>query len=175
MFDSGAANEGLGRSEQAFEEQATGNSPDGLGAYVRPEAGDNFSPQQPFQQQFQQQPVMQMPSPQYYPQQMAGELAFLEPEDTSDGAAMRSGGFTLLFVAVSTGIGYAWKGGFGAISGLLLSAGAANGYRAQKWFGSEDPSEKHEALVSSVFAAGEILGGLFVGYQAIQQSQKRRD
>jgi len=112
----------------------------------------------------------------YYPQQpMAGEIEFLEPEDTSDGAAMRSGGFTLLFVAVSTGIGYAWKGGFGAISGLLLSAGAANGYRAQKWFGSEDPSEKHESLVSSVFAAGEIFGGLFVGYQAMKQSEKRRD
>jgi hypothetical protein len=92
----------------------------------------------------------------------------LEPDSTSSGAATRSAGFTLLFVALSTGVGYALKGGLGAAAGLLLSGGLANAYRAQKWFDSADPSEKHEAMVSSIFAAGELGAGAYVAYKAHQ-------
>jgi hypothetical protein len=98
--------------------------------------------------------------------QMHGEIDFLEPDSTSGGAATRSAGFTLLFVALATGIGYAWKGGLGAATGLLLAGGLSNLYRAQKWFEASDPSEKHEAIVSTVFAAGELGAGAYVGYQA---------
>jgi hypothetical protein len=103
-------------------------------------------------------------------QQMEGPIDLIEPDDTSGGAAARSAGLTLLFVAVSTGIGYALRGGYGAVSGLLISSGTANVYRAQKWWGSPDPSEKHEAIVSSLFAVGEVFGGLFVGYKAYSEA-----
>ena len=103
---------------------------------------------------------------------MAGELEFIEPDDTSSGAAARSAGFTLVFVALATGIGYAVRGGLGAATGLLLSGGVANSYRAQKWWGSPEPSEKHEAIVSAVFAAGELISGAYVGYKAFQQLKR---
>lgn len=162
MFDPQVAMEGMGR------DSVGDSSPDGLGAYAVPPSGSY------------PQPTESSPNPPMYygpqgPQQMQGEVEFIEPEDTSDGAAMKSAGFTLLFVALSTGIGYAWKGGHGAISGLLLSAGTANAYRSQKWFSSEDPGEKHEAIVSGLFAAGEIFGGLFVGYHAMKRSDRNRD
>lgn len=101
----------------------------------------------------------------------AGELEFLEPTDTSPEAASRSAGFTVLFVAVAAGIGYAARGGLGAATGLLLSGAIANGYRAQKWWGSPDPSQKHEAIVSGIFAAGGIAAGGYVGYKAMQEKR----
>lgn len=191
MFDQSVQNEGLGRAEVAFDrirQRDVGESPDGLGgaaglgAYVTPHPGDPYAQQSPYQAAPMAPPLQQQQHPQRVaPQNMqpawatAGELEFLEPEDTSDNSALKSSGFTLLFVAIATGAGYAFKGGHGAIAGLLLSAGLANGYRAQKWFSSEDPGEKHEAIVSTVFAAGEIFGGLYVGYQAMKRAEKNRE
>ena len=77
----------------------------------------------------------------------------------------------MLFVAAAAGIGYAMRGGLGATSGLLLAGSAANVYRAQKWWKSSDPSEKHEAVVSAVFAAGGILAGGYVGYKAMERGR----
>lgn len=101
----------------------------------------------------------------------AGTIDMIEPEDTSPEAASRSAGFTVLLVALSTGIGYAAKGGLGAATGLLLSGALANGYRAQKWWNSEDPSEKHEAIVSGIFAAGGVVAGGYIGYRAMQEKK----
>jgi len=174
MFDSNVETEGLGRADAVMDAErldrmrATGVSPDGLGAYVNPEPGDPYQSPGP---QMPQAPPAPMYTPQYS-SQMAGPIEFIEPEDTSSGSALRSSGFTLLFVALSTGVGYAWRGGQGAVSGLLLSAGLANGYRAQKWFGSDDPSEKHESMVSTIFAAGELFGGAYLAYQAAKSGRK---
>lgn len=115
----------------------------------------------------------------YYPGQnqqypygaTAGTLDFLEPDDTTSASLSRSAGFTALFVALSTGIGYAVKGGMGAATGLLLSGAAANGYRAQKWWNSQDPSEKHEAIVSSIFAVGGFVAAGYIGWRASQEKQ----
>lgn len=96
----------------------------------------------------------------------AGPIDFVEPEDVSSASATRSAGLTVLFVAAAAGIGYAVRGGLGAASGVLLAGSVANVYRAQKWWKSEDPSEKHEAVVSAVFAAGGLLAGGYVGYKA---------
>lgn len=191
MFDHSVESEGLGRAEQAMaKERGMGQSPDGLGqpamgAYMVPEPGEQptaqnrpqYAPrhmssmgagydQDPYNSGDPYGPAMAAAPP-----GMAGELQFIEPEDTSQGAAVRSAGFTLLFLAISTGIGYAWKGGQGAASGLLLSAAASNGYRAQKWFDSGDPSEKHEAMVSALFAAAEFFGGGYLAYQAMKKDE----
>jgi len=89
-----------------------------------------------------------------------------EPTDVSPPAAARSAGITALIVAVSLGVGIAAGGPWGAGAGLLLAGAAFNGYRAQKWWGSPDPSEKHEAVVSSVFAAAGLGLGGYMGYRA---------
>jgi hypothetical protein len=100
----------------------------------------------------------------YYPQQMEQ----WEPEDTTPEAATRSAGITAVFVAAATGLGYALGGWKGAVAGGVLSGAVANGYRAQKNFGSTNPDQKHEAVVSSVFAvAGLGLGG-YVAYKAYE-------
>lgn len=173
MFDGQVMNEGLGRAEEAMHRErgvgrrADGLGNDGLGAYVVPEQGDAGYPYP--------QPTESSPYPPpvagYGP--MAGEVDFIEPDSTSPGAAMRSAGFTLLFVALSTGVGYALRGGMGAAAGLLLSGGVANGYRAQKWFDSADPSEKHEAIVSTIFAVGEVGVGAYVAYRASQEPKRK--
>jgi len=178
MFDQSVMAEGLGQAAQE-ERRASmrgpspdglGGSPDGLGAYVRPEPGDaNYPYPQPTASSPYPPPLER--GPEYGP--MAGEIDFIEPDDTSTGAATRSAGFTLLFVAMLTGVGYAIKGGLGAASGLLLGAGIANGYRAQKWWDSGEPSEKHEAIVSAVFAAGELAAGGYVAYKAYQSGERR--
>jgi hypothetical protein len=110
-------------------------------------------------------------SPQYPYGATAGPVQFIEPVDTSNTSASRSAGMTVLFVAAAAGIGYAVKGGLGAVSGLLLAGAAANTYRAQKWWKSEVPSEKHEAIVSAVFAGGGLLAGGYVGYKAMEKSR----
>jgi hypothetical protein len=103
----------------------------------------------------------------YQQQQMEG---WLEPEDTSPEAAGMSAGITALFVAGSIGLGYALGGWKGAVAGGVLSGAVANGYRAQKNMGSTIPDQKHEAVVSSVFAvAGLGLGG-YVVYKIIEES-----
>lgn len=99
---------------------------------------------------------------------MSGQLEVLEPVDTSNGAAIRSAGITTLLAALAIGGGLAFGGPWGAVSGYAFSGGLANGYRAQKWWGSPDPSEKHEAVVSAIFAALGLAGGAYAAYQAYQ-------
>jgi hypothetical protein len=96
----------------------------------------------------------------------------MEPTDVSPAAAVRSAGFTALIVAASMGVGYAAGGPWGAGAGLLLAGAAANGYRAQKWWDSAEPSEKHEAVVSGVFSAGAVGMGVYMAYKAYQQKQE---
>jgi hypothetical protein len=93
----------------------------------------------------------------------------IEPEDTSPEAAGRSAGLTALFVAGSIGLGYAIGGWKGAVAGGVLSGAVANGYRAQKNFSSADPDQKHEAVVSSVFAVSGLGLGAFVVYEAMKE------
>jgi hypothetical protein len=160
----------------AFESDGTdgiGASPDGLGASPTPEemANPSAGPQTDFnipRGGNAYEPGFQGPYPYGA---TAGEIDFFEPQDTSPEAASRSAGFTVLFVAVATGIGYAVKGGMGAATGMLLAGAAANGYRAQKWWGSPEPSQKHEAIVSGVFAAGGLAAGGYVGYKAMQEKR----
>lgn len=172
MFDNAVVSEGLGQAAVAENRaQVRGTSPDGLGAYVQAEPGD---PGYPYPR-----PTASSPNPppvryaQPQEQLEGAQWDFLEPDTTSGGAAARSAGFTLLFVAVLTGVGYALKGGLGASAGLLLGAGAANAYRAQKWWDTADASEKHEAMVSTVFAVAEIGAGGYVAYKAFQSEGRK--
>lgn len=162
LFDAGVAMEGLGQAEAAFDEQrGFGASPDGLGAFQSDP--DPYVPPQPMPGAPSRMPV----------NQMQGEIDFIEPDDASPEAGIRSGGFTVLLVALSAGIGYAWKGGLGAAAGVLLTGSAANMYRAQKWLSSPEPSEKHEAMVSTVFGVAGLGAGGYVGYKAFQAAGKK--
>jgi hypothetical protein len=125
-----------------------GASPDGIGAYSKP--------MDPFEG-------------------MHGQIPGLEPVDASPGAATRSAGITALVAAVTFGGGLALGGPWGGISGLSFSGAAFNIYRAQKWWGSVNPSEKHEAVVSGLMGVVNLLVGGYAGYQAYQQGSKRRD
>jgi len=135
-----------------------GASPDGLGAYARPTDGSNE--------------YLQAPAGMgAYARQVGGldgEIAFLEPADASPQAALRSAGITALVAAVAFGGGLALGGAWGSISGLAFSGTAFNIYRAQKWWGSPDASEKHEAVVSATFAAIGLAVGGYTAYQAYQ-------
>ena len=93
---------------------------------------------------------------------------WIEPDDTSQEAAGRSAGLTAVFVATSIGVGYALGGWKGATAGLLLSGALTNGYRASKNFGSTLADQKHEAIVSSVFAAAGLGVGGYVAYKAYE-------
>ena len=104
---------------------------------------------------------------------MAGQTwQNMEPSDVSSPAAVRSAGFTALLVAAGVGLGYAAGGPWGAAAGMLATSAVANGYRAQKWWDSADPSEKHESVVSGVFAAGATGMGVYAAYLAYQQKQE---
>ena len=97
---------------------------------------------------------------------VGSEWDFIEPDDVSPTSAMRSAGFTALFATVALGAGIAVGGPWGAGAGVLLAGAAVNGYRAQKWWGSPEPSEKHEAVVSAVFAAFGVGVGGYMAYKA---------
>lgn len=149
----------------AFEElpalEGTSGSPDGLGAYAQPlpdaPRGQRHMTMQPMGSNV---------------QGMDGAWDFIEPDDVSATSAMRSAGFTALFATVALGAGIAIGGPWGAGAGVLLAGATVNGYRAQKWWGSPDPSEKHEAVVSAVFAAfGVGLGG-YMAYKAYGAKSK---
>jgi hypothetical protein len=94
---------------------------------------------------------------------LQGPVDWVEPDDVSEQAALRSAGITALAVTLGGGVGLALGGGYGLVSGAMVVAGAANAYRAQKWWSSDDPSEKHEAVVSAMMAVVNL--GLF-GYTA---------
>lgn len=138
-----------------------GAGPDGMGAYARP------TPQAGTGEYFQ--PAAGMGAYARPVQRgMHGQIDFLEPPDASPAAAMRSAGITALVAAVAFGGGLAFGGPWGGVSGIMLSGSAFNVYRAQKWWGSADPSEKHEAVVSAMFAAIGIAAGGYTAYQAYQ-------
>ena len=103
---------------------------------------------------------------------MHGKLDFLEPGDTSPQAALRSAGLTALAAAVTFGAGLALGGPWGGISGVAFSASGFNIYRAQKWWGSADASEKHEAVVSAIFGTLNIIVGGYTAYRAYQARDK---
>lgn len=134
---------------------AMGGGPDGLGAARRRVGG----------------PGPQVPITRYHTAPLGAELSMLEPADTSSGAAMQSAGFTLLFVAVGTGVGVALGGGWGAVGGMMLTGAAANGYRAQKWSNAADPGQRHEAIVSGIFALFGAVGGSYALYQAASKKK----
>lgn len=108
-------------------------------------------------------------------QPMGAEWGFVEPQDTSPEAGLRSAGFTALLAVAAIGGGIAVAGPIGGAAGLLLVGAAANGYRAQKWWGSNLPSEKHEAVVSSVFAAAGLGVGSYLAYKAYQAKQEEEE
>ncbi len=134
-------------------------SPDGLGAYARPlpEGLPTAYPQSV-------EPGAGVPMGQW-------QMPF-EPMDVSPEAAVRSAGMATLAAAVSFGAGLAIGGWKGGIAGLLLSGGAFNLYRAQKWWGSADPGEKHEAVVSSIMGAAGIAGGGYAAYKAYSEREE---
>jgi hypothetical protein len=106
---------------------------------------------------------------------MAGPWQAIEPTDASPEAGLRSAGFSALLVTAAVGTGIALGGAWGAAAGALLAGAAANGYRAQKWWGSTDPSQKHEAMVSSIFAAaGAGVGGWLV-WKAAQERREQEE
>jgi len=135
-----------------------GASPDGLGAYARPVAGTG--------EYFQ--PAAGMGAFARPVHGMNGEIQFLEPPDASPAAAMRSAGITALVAAVAFGSGLALGGAWGGVSGIMLSGSAFNVYRAQKWWGSPNASEKHEAVVSAMFSAIGIAAGGYAAYKAYE-------
>jgi len=135
---------------------STGASPDGIGAYMSNPSGEVIS---------------QTPTTHYWPQPVGAELPFLEPQDTSGQATMQSAGFTALLVAVTTGLGFAWGKGWGAVGGLLAGATLANGYRAQKWINDADPGRRHEAVVSATVGIAQAVGG---GYALWKASQSKK-
>jgi len=80
-------------------------------------------------------------------------------------------GLTALVAAVAFGGGLALGGAWGSVSGIMLSGSAFNVYRAQKWWGSPDASEKHEAVVSAMFGAIGLAAGGYTAYKAYQSKQ----
>jgi len=101
---------------------------------------------------------------------------FFEPSDTTPEAAARSAGFTALALVAAAGFGMAFAGPWGGIAGVLATSTAFNGRRAQKWWGSADAGEKHEAVVSSVIGLATAAGAAYTGYRAYQSRKgDRRD
>jgi hypothetical protein len=105
----------------------------------------------------------------------AGEWAALEPVDASPEAGLRSAGFTALFATAAVGTGIAVGGGVGGAAGLLLAGALTNAYRAQKWWGSTQPSQKHEAMVSGVFAVAGLGIGGWLAWKAAQLRQESEE
>lgn len=100
------------------------------------------------------------------------QSSLIEPQDTSPQAAVQSAGVSALLVAVGVAAGAAAGGAWGAGAGLLLAASAMNGYRAQKWMGSQSAPERHEAVVSATFAVAQVGGGIYATYRAMQAKKR---
>jgi len=97
-----------------------------------------------------------------------GYAAPYEPSDVSPEAGFRSAGITTLALTVVGGLGIALGGWKGGVAGVLFTGGALNIYRAQKWWGSPDPGEKHEAVTSAVMGAMTLGLSVFTTYKAYQ-------
>ncbi len=148
-------------------EGVSGTSPDGLGAYAQPV--DEGMPAAARARHMAAAP---------YPMNggtggLNGSWDFIEPDDVSSQSALRSAGFTALFATVALGAGIAIGGPWGAGAGVLLAGAAVNGYRAQKWWGSPEPSEKHEAVVSAVFATFGVGVGGYMAYKAYNAKKEK--
>jgi len=135
-----------------------GASPDGLGATLRMA---NDPPRR----------LAHVSDTRYFMQPLEGSLP-IEPIDTSPGAAVQSAGIAAVLVALGFGVGLAASGPLGAVGGVLLMGGLSNGYRAQKWINSQNASEKHEAIVSGVFALAEVLAGGYAIYRAVSKGRR---
>jgi hypothetical protein len=135
-----------------------GNSPDGIGAYTRP-VDDGVLRLKTTNGGIRHMPMGGA---------VSGQWDFIEPTDASPDSAARSAGFTALFATGAVGAGIAIGGPWGAGAGLLLAGSAANIYRAQKWWGSNNPGDKHEAVVSAVFGALGIAVGGYMAYRAYE-------
>lgn len=146
-----AATNGMGQGPPQAAANGMGVSPDGLGAYLSQPGGEVID---------------QTPTTHYYPAPVGAELQFLEPGDTSGKAALQSAGFTSLLVALTTGIGFAWGKGWGAVGGLLVGGSLVNGYRAQKWLNDPDAGRRHEAITSATVGIGEIVAGVYALWRA---------
>lgn len=96
---------------------------------------------------------------------------FIEPKDTSPQGAVQSAGISALLAAVGIATGAALGGAFGAGAGLMLSGAVMNTYRAQKWIDSQQPSERHEAVVSATFAVIQAGAGAYLSYRAYKSKQ----
>jgi hypothetical protein len=142
-------------------------SPDGLGAVPQVQS-----------LQYYQAPVDAVPAgyrtPRGVPGYPAGPMrpvagqtfGWLEPDNTTQSAVMRSAGVSAIFLAAAFGVGVALGGPWGAAAGVLLAGTAMNTYRAQKWWGSQDPSQNYEATSSAVFAVGGLALGGYAAYKA---------
>jgi hypothetical protein len=145
--------------------ESTGASPDGIGAYAQPlESG---IPNVPTGYQTGVRHIG-MGAGGGYGDPMGAQWGFIEPADTSPGSAVKSAGFTALFATAALGTGIAVGGAWGAGAGLMLAGAAANVYRAQKWWGSNDPGEKGEAVTSAVFGALGTAVGVYLAYKAFE-------
>jgi hypothetical protein len=141
-------------------------SPDGIGAYLKPNNGMGAYVK----------PAAPLPLPvpvQQQQQQHGGDMEgyqadWWEPADATEKSAVQSAGFTALLVSAGIGIGAALGGGWGAGAGGMLVASLFNGYRAQKWWDSGDASEKHEAVTSAVMTVANLGLGGYCAYKAYQ-------
>lgn len=154
------------------------DSADGLGAYARPLPETTLqSAQVPASPEY---GIPLGPMPAYPmqprslqgPQGVHGKATWLEPDDTSSSANVRSAGVSVVFLAASFGLGVALGGPWGAAAGVLLAGVAMNGYRAQKWWSSQDASERYEAVSSAVFAVGGLAVGGYAAYKAYKAREK---
>lgn len=99
---------------------------------------------------------------------LSGKVLAFEPRDVGVNAAARSAGLTLLSAAAGFGIGLAAGGPWGAFAGISFSSAFWNGYRAQKWWDSKNPSERHEAVSGAVMTAVALAAGGYSAYRAVQ-------
>jgi hypothetical protein len=159
-------------------------SPDGLGYTVEP-LGYTVEPLQ----ETSPSPWVEAPTP-AMPMQRASQprpqmggyrvpvdgvrASWLEGGETqaSNSGAMRSAGVISLFALAAGGVGLALGGGLGGVSGVLLAGAAVNGYRSQKWWGTQDASQQHEVMTSLVFSVLGAGAGIYSGYLAYHNKGK---
>jgi hypothetical protein len=178
MFDNNAM---IGVEERLSAMQGT---PDGLGDYGPGMPGLDEVPQaqvpavpsygRPLPARVGQPGLVSYPPPMMPPGPVAGQtFQWLEPSTTDNSAVLRSAGVSAVFLVGSFAVGVALGGPWGAAAGVMLAGTAMNAYRAQKDWGSQDPSKNYEAVSSAVFAGGGLLVGGYAAYRAYQAKQKK--